>query len=79
MTNTEKLSKIIDESGLRKGFIAAKLGLSTYGFQKKVENKSQFKAGEIKILCDLLHITSLKEKESIFFAEDVDKMPTNIE
>lgn len=76
MTDTERLLKAIEQSGLRKGFIASKLGLTTYGFQKKVENKSQFKAEEIKILCELLNITSLKEKERIFFAENVDKTST---
>ena len=76
MTDTKELQKIIELSGLRKGFIASKLGITTFALQKKVENRSQFKAEEIKILCDLLNITSLKEKERIFFAEDVDKMPT---
>lgn len=76
MTDTKKLLEAIKDSGLRKGFIAGKLGITTYGFQKKVENKSQFKAEEIKILCDLLGITSLEEKERIFFASNVDKMPT---
>lgn len=76
MTDTKRLLEVIERSGLRKGFIASKLGITTYGFQKKVENKSQFKAEEIKILCELLNITSLKEKEKIFFAENVDKMPT---
>lgn len=77
MTDTQELLKIINESGLKKGYIAEKLGITTYGFQKKVENKSQFKAEEIKILCELLNIKSLKEKEKIFFAKEVDKMPTN--
>lgn len=79
MTDTKRLLEAIERSGLRKGFIASKLGITTYGFQKKVENKSQFKAEEIKILCELLNITSLKEKEKIFFAENVDKMPTKEE
>lgn len=76
MTDTQELLKIIEKSGLRKGFIAEKLGLTTYGLQKKVENKSQFKAEEIKTLCEVLKITSLEEKEKIFFADDVDKMTT---
>lgn len=76
MTDTQELLKIIEKSGLRKGFIAKKLSLTTYGFQKKVENKSQFKAEEIKILCEVLKITSLEEKEKIFFADNVDKMTT---
>lgn len=76
VTDTKELLKIIEASGLRKGYIAKKLGITTFGFQKKVENRSQFKAEEIKILCDVLKITSLKEKERIFFAENVDKMTT---
>lgn len=69
MTNTDKLVQIIKESGLKKGFIASKLGLTTYGLQKKIENKTQFKAEEIKKMCIILNISSLKEKEEIFFVE----------
>ena len=78
MTDTEELLKVIEKSGLRKGFIANQLGITTYGLQKKVENKTQFKAGEIKILCEILNITSLEEKEKIFFATNVDKVSTEI-
>lgn len=77
MTDTQELLKIISESGLKKRYIADKLGITTYGFQKKVENKSQFKAEEIKILCNLLNITSLREREKIFFANTVDKTSTS--
>lgn len=76
MTDTKKLLDAINKSGLRKGFIAEQLGITTYGLQKKVENRSQFKAEEIKILCDLLGITSLEDREQIFFAQNVDKTPT---
>lgn len=68
MTNTEALKLKIKEQGLKQGYIAEKLGLSSYGFAKKVNNMSEFKATEISLLCDLLKITSLKEKESIFFS-----------
>lgn len=77
MTNTQELLNVIEQSGLKKGYLATCLGITTYGFQKKVENKSQFKAEEIQILCNVLKITSLREKEKIFFAENVDKTPTN--
>lgn len=76
MTDTKELERIIKKSGLKKSYLAKKLGLTPYGFQKKRENRSQFTAEEIKILCNLLGIKSLKEKERIFFAEKVDKMPT---
>lgn len=76
MTDTEELNRVIRESGLTKSYIADKLGITLFGFQKKRDNKSQFTAEEIKILCNVLKITSLKEKERIFFAENVDKMTT---
>lgn len=77
MTDTIELNRIIHNSGLTKSYIARKLGITLYSFQMKRENKSQFTAEQIKILCELLDIRSLKEKERIFFAENVDKMPTN--
>ena len=69
MTNTELLNEKIRISGLKKSYLAEKLGLTRSGFWNYVNNKSQFKADHIKILCDELNITSLKEKESIFFAK----------
>lgn len=67
MTNTELLKAKIKEKGLKQGFIAEQLGLTSYGFANKMNNKTDFKSQEIKILCSLLDITSLREKESIFF------------
>lgn len=78
MTDTKELNRVIHKSGLTKSYIAKKLGISLYSFQLKRENKSQFTAEQIKILCDLLDIKSLKEKERIFFASEVDKTPTII-
>ncbi|WP_077611994.1 hypothetical protein [Clostridium sp. Marseille-P2415] len=77
MTDTVRLNDEIKTSGLKKGWIAAELGLSSYGFHRKINNASQFKAGEIKGLCQLLNITSLEKKDEIFFADDVDKKTTN--
>lgn len=77
MTDTVELNKRIRNSGLTKSYIAKKLGITLYGFQKKRENRSQFTAEEIKILCELLSINTLREKERIFFADKVDKTPIN--
>ncbi len=76
VTDTKELNRMIHESGLTKSYIANKLGITLYAFQRKRENKSQFTAEQIKILCELLGIKSLHEKERIFFAQNVDKMPT---
>ena len=72
MTDTVKLKEKIDEHGMKQYFIAEKLGISSYGFAKKLNNETEFKASEIKIICELLDITSLREKEAIFFANKVD-------
>ena len=68
MTNTKLLNEKIAESGLKRKFIAEKLGLSTYGLQRKIENVTEFKSSEISALCDVLDIKNATEKEKIFFA-----------
>ena len=67
MTNTSLLMQYIEKSGYKKSFIAAQLGITTYAFMLKVNNKSEFKASEITILCKLLKI-SARDREAIFFA-----------
>lgn len=67
MTNSCELKAIIDASGLKFGYIAEQLGLSRNGLYKKVNNEIEFKPSEIDKLCDILHITSLKERQHIFF------------
>lgn len=67
MADSSALRKLIAERGLKMKFIAESLGLSQYGFQLKVDNKNDFKISEVKVLCKLLGIESLEEKERIFF------------
>lgn len=76
MTDTYLLNEEIDASGFKRSWIAKQLNLSCFGLKKKINNETQFKAEEIKILCRILKIVSLKRKEEIFFADDVDKMTT---
>lgn len=68
MTNATLLNNYIDKSGYKRAFIAKALGITTYGFALKINNKSEFKASEITILCDLLNIRA-EDKEAIFFAK----------
>ena len=68
MTNTSLLEQYIEKSGYKKSFIAEQLGLTAYGFTLKVNNRSEFKASEMTILCKLLKINA-KDKEAIFFAK----------
>lgn len=67
MTNTVLLEKKIAQSGLKKGYLAMRVGLSKAGFRNCCTNKAEFKASQIDILCDLLNITSLEERQAIFF------------
>jgi hypothetical protein len=67
VTNTSLLEQYIEKSGYKKSFIAQKLGLTAYGFTLKINNKSEFKAKEITILCKILGINA-RDKEAIFFA-----------
>ena len=68
MTNTTLLEQYIEKSGYKKAYIAKQLGLTAYALALKINNKSEFKASEMTILCKLLKI-SAKDKEAIFFAK----------
>ena len=68
MTNTPFLEEYIKKSGFKKSFIAEQIGISAYSFSLKCSNKSEFKANEIEILCNLLKI-GIKDRMAIFFAK----------
>lgn len=68
MTNTKLLEAKIESSGKKKGYLASKVGLSRAGFRNCIVNKAEFTASQIEILCAELGITSLKERQTIFFA-----------
>lgn len=72
MTDTKKLQSLIDESGYKQEFLAKSLGISSYGFAKKRDNKSEFKPSEIDTLCRLLKINSIEERFAIFFSQRVE-------
>lgn len=69
MTDTKALRELIERNGLKMKYVAEYLGLSSYGFQLKVENRQEFKTSEVAALCELLEITSLDDKERIFFTK----------
>ena len=69
MTDTAMLKKVIEESGLKNGFIASYVGISRQLLWKKINNLTPFNQHEIERMCEVLKITGLKQKESIFFAK----------
>lgn len=68
MTNTTLLKEYISKSGYKMSFIAKALGITAYALSLKINNKSEFKANEIDILCKLLNI-GIKDRMRIFFAK----------
>lgn len=77
LVNTELLKARIEGSGLKLSYIKDTLGLSYQALRNKIYGVSKFTAEEIAVLCRVLKITDLLEKEAIFFAKNVDKTPTN--
>lgn len=73
MTDSKLLMDLIEGRGLKKKFVAKELGLSRTALYNKLNNTTPFTTLEITHLCKLLEITSLRTKEKIFFAPEVDK------
>ena len=67
MTDVKLLDSYIKNSGLKRGKLAASLGISMNSLKKKTNGEREFKASEIKILCDLLGIRAKDDMERIFF------------
>lgn len=71
MTNTKILVAAIQKAGLKYKFIAEKLGITPYGLNKKIKNKTEFKASEISALSELLLLPD-EVRNMIFFAKSSD-------
>lgn len=55
--STKLLQQKIKDSGLKMGFIAEKLGRSRQALSDKIQGKTEFLPSEIRILCELLHLS----------------------
>lgn len=66
MTNTELLREKIDACGFKLVYVAKQVGVSYQAFLKKLNNETEFKASEVMILKELLHLTD-DEVMEIFF------------
>lgn len=67
MVNTKLLKEKIRESGLKTRFIYETLGISRKTFDNRVNGVYPFRTTEVEKLCEILRITSLREKNNIFF------------
>lgn len=68
MTNRKLLEDRISQKGLKKGFLAEKLGVSRTTFCALLRNETEFKASQIRTLCELLDIRDDETMKAIFFA-----------
>jgi DNA-binding XRE family transcriptional regulator len=73
MTNTTLLEELINNSGLKRSYIAKKLGISRQALHKKIIGGAQFVGPEIKIMCELLKLETWAQIKPVFFAGDVSK------
>ena len=72
MTDTERLREAIEKSGMKISWILECIGIKSYAtLQAKIENRQEFKASEIKSLCEILHLNADQMNE-IFFALDAE-------
>lgn len=69
LVNTQYLEDKIRESGKKKGYLADKIGCSRSYLFKKINNKADFSSKEISVLCKEIGVSTLTEKEHIFFAK----------
>ena len=67
MENITKLTELVKESGIKRSFLAEKMGLSMQGYLNKEYGKSKFNSEEIKVLKDVLHL-SPKQLDDLFFS-----------
>lgn len=67
LVNTPYLEEKIKKSGKKKSFLAEKIGCSRSYFFRKLNNQVDFELNEVSVLCKELNISTLSEKEKIFF------------
>lgn len=68
MVNTTLLKERIKESGYRNAWLAEQLGISRSAWYFKINGQRKLTVEEVNLLCKLLKIRSLKEKNEIFLA-----------
>ena len=67
MTNTKLLEDAIEKSGLKKGKIAERLGISRAGLTNLINGRAEFRVSQVLVLSDMLGLTDAM-RDAIFFA-----------
>lgn len=66
MVDTQYLEELISNSGIKKSYLAEKLGISIQTLRLKILGKYDFTMKEANQICVELGVTKLSEKEKIF-------------
>lgn len=69
MTDSKAFRSAVTYRGLKYKALAAVLGITPYGLQKKIDNQSEFKASEIVKLTAALQLSE-RERDKIFFCRN---------
>lgn len=67
MVNTQLLESAIVKSGKKRSYLAEKCKCSVQALRLKIKGEYDFSSTQIDTLCKELGVTSLVEKEKIFF------------
>ena len=65
-TDTNALRQKIEQSGLKLQHIAKEMGITRFSLSNKLKSETEFKASEIRMMCQILGI-SQSEMNDIFF------------
>lgn len=67
MTNTNEIKARIIAKGLTQKKLAELIGISLASLNDKINNKREFRAGEIKKICKILDVNNATYITNIFF------------
>lgn len=70
MPDLGKLNRAIDEKGIKRRFIAGKMGISESTLSKKLNGKNEFTVSEANTLSAIIQL-SRTERNDIFFESKV--------
>jgi len=67
--NYKKLQAAVQRSGMKRGFLAEKMGISDQVMSDRISGKSPWKVPEAAAFCEVLGL-SKKERDEIFFGQE---------
>ena len=70
MVNTEVLTDLVEKSGLKREYIAQRLGITRQTLTAKIAGESEFTVSEVRAICDVLQIKRLRDIDQLFFMRE---------